>query len=388
MAPERDPLLLARRALEGRPAWLVGGAVRDRLLGRQTLDLDVVVEGPVAPAAKALGRAGRAAAFPLSDTFGGWRVVARDRGWQVDVLPVNGRSIEDDLAARDFTVNAIAEPLAGGEPIDPFEGREDLAAGRLRMVSADGFAADPLRVLRAARLACELRLEPDRDTRAAAGAQAPALRRVSPERVFAELKRVVIAPEALRGLAEMDRLGVTPVVLPELDALRGIEQSAYHHLDVYEHTLAVFEQAMAIQRDPEPVFGPQAAEVAALLAQPLADELDRGAIYEYLTATQPVAADVAVLSVADRLATRGRKADEAIAKHVELARRMLVEAVRFERERPAPLVRGDELAAELGIAPGPELGRLLAELAEAQFAGEVTTRDEALRFARTLARCS
>jgi poly(A) polymerase len=466
MAPERDPLLLARRALEGRPAWLVGGAVRDRLLGRQTLDLDVVVEGPVAPAAKALGRAGRAAAFPLSDTFGGWRVVARDRRWQVDLLPDNGRSIEDDLAARDFTVNAIAEPLAGGEPIDPFGGREDLATGRLRMVSADAFAADPLRVLRAARLACELRLEPDPDTRAAAGAQAPALRRVSPERVFAELKRVVIASEALRGLAEMDRLGITRVVLPELDALRGIEQSAYHHLDVYEHTLAVFEQTIALQRDPEPVFGPQAAEVAALLAQPLADELDRGgalrfgallhdaakpatrevtaegrvtfighdrvgaelarevlgrlraserlrshvaaltlhhlrlgflvhqqpidrrAIYEYLTATQPVAADVTVLSVADRLATRGRKADEAIAKHVELARRMLVEARRFERERPAPLVRGDELAAELGIAPGPELGRLLAELAEAQFAGEVTTRDEALRFARTLARCS
>jgi poly(A) polymerase len=466
MAPERDPLALAREALHGRGAWLVGGAVRDRLLGRATFDLDVVVVGPVEPAAKALGRAGVAAAFPLSDAFGVWRVVAHDRGWQVDLLPVNGVTIEEDLAARDFTVNAIAEPLAGGEAIDPFGGREDLAAGRLRMVSARAFAADPLRVLRAARLACELHLEPDPDTRASAAAEAGALSEVAPERVFGELKRIVVAPEALRGLAEMDRLGATPIVLPELEALRGVEQSAYHHLDVYDHTLAVLEQAMAIERDPERVFGDQAGDVAGLLAEPLADDLDhagalrfgallhdaakpatravtpegrvtfighdrvgadlsravlarlraserlrahvaaltlnhlrlgflvhrqpvdRRAIYGYLTASTPVAADVTVLSVADRLATRGRKSDEAITKHVALARRMIAEALRFERERPAPLMRGDDLAAELGIGPGPEVGRLLDELAEAQFAGEVTTRDEALRFVRTLARCS
>jgi poly(A) polymerase len=466
MAPERDPLGLAREALRSRRAWLVGGAVRDRLLGRATFDLDVVVVGAVEPAAKALGRAGAAAAFPLSDAFGVWRVVAHDRGWQVDLLPVNGLTIEDDLAARDFTVNAIAEPLTGGEAIDPFGGREDLAAGRLRMVSARAFAADPLRVLRAARLACELHLEPEPDTRASAAAQAGALSEVAPERVFGELKRIVVAPEALRGLAEMDRLGATPIVLPELEALRGVEQSAYHHLDVYDHTLAVLEQAIAIERDPERVFGDQGADVAALLADPLADDLDRAgalrfgallhdaakpatravtaegrvtfighdrvgadlsravltrlraserlrahvaaltlnhlrlgflvhrqpvdrrAIYGYLTASAPVAADVTVLSVADRLATRGRKSDEAITKHVALARRMIAEALRFERERPAPLVRGDDLAAELGIGPGPEVGRLLDQLAEAQFAGEVTTRDEALRFVRTLARCS
>ena len=466
MASDRDPLALAREALNGRRAWLVGGAVRDRLLGRETFDLDVVVDGPPEEAAKALGRTGRAAAFPLSDAFGVWRVVARDHRWQVDLLPVNGDSIEADLAARDFTVNAIAEPLAGGEAIDPFGGRADLAAGRLRMVSAQAFAADPLRVLRAARLACELHLEPDAETRAAARARATAVREVAPERVFAELKRIVIAPEAVRGLHELDRVGATPVVLPELDALRGIEQSAYHHLDVYDHTLAVLEEAIAIERDPEPVFGEEAAAVAALLGEPLADGLSRAGalrlgallhdaakpqtrgvtaegritfighdrvgaslsrdilsrlraserlrahvaaltlnhlrlgflvhrqpihrreIYGYLTACAPVAADVTVLSVADRLATRGRKADEAIAKHVVLARRIFAEAVAFERDRPAPLVRGDDLATELGIEPGPEVGRLLAEVAEAQFAGELRTRDEALRFVRRLARCS
>jgi poly(A) polymerase len=460
MAPE--PLALAREALAGRRAWLVGGAPRDRLLGRETLDLDIVVDGEVEPAARALGRAARAAAFPLSDAFGVWRVVDRDRAWQVDLLPLGGGSIEADLAARDFTVNAMAEPIDGGETIDPFGGREDLAAGRLRMVSPEAFAADPLRVLRAARLACELHLEPEPETRAAAAAHARELDRVAPERIFSELKRIVVAPEALRGLTEMDRLGAMRVVLPELDALRGVEQSAYHHLDVYEHTVAVLEQAIAIQRDPEPAFGDLAEDVAALLAEPLADDLDRGgalrlgallhdaakpatrsvtpggrvtfighdalgadlsrivlgrlraserlrahvaaltrhhlrlgflvhqqpidrrAVYGYLVATQSVEADVTILSVADRLATRGRKSDEAIVKHLALAREIMGEALRWRAERPDPLVRGDELVAELGVSAGPEVGRLLGELAEAQFVGEVSTREEALDRARRL----
>jgi poly(A) polymerase len=460
MAPE--PLALAREALAGRRAWLVGGAPRDRLLGRETLDLDIVVEGEVEPAARALGRAAHAAAFPLSDAFGVWRVVARDHAWQIDLLPLGGGSIEADLAARDFTVNAMAEPLHGGETIDPFGGREDLAAGRLRMVSPEAFAADPLRVLRAARLACELHLEPEPETRAAAAAHARELDRVASERIFTELKRIVVAPEALRGLTEMDRLGATRVVLPELDALRGIEQSAYHHLDVYEHTLAVLEQAIAIQRDPEPAFGDLAEGVATLLAEPLADDLDRGgglrfgallhdaakpatrsvtpggrvtfighdalgadlsravlgrlraserlrshvaeltrhhlrlgflvhqqpidrrAVYGYLVACEPVQPDVTVLSVADRLATRGRKSDEAIVKHLALAREIMGEALRWRADRPEPLVRGDDLVAELGVPSGPEVGRLLGELAEAQFVGEVTTRDQALDRARKL----
>jgi hypothetical protein len=101
-----------------------------------------------------------------------------------------------------------------------------------------------------------------------------------------------------------------------------------------------------------------------------------------------VAADVTILSVADRLATRGRKAEEAITRHIVLARELLVEALRWRTERPRPLLRGDDLVAELGIDAGPEVGRLLSQLAEAQFAGDVLTRDEALEFARRLARCS
>ena len=457
-----DPLAIARGALADAQAWLVGGAVRDRLLRRPTGDFDIAVAGDVEAAARTLARAARAAVFPLSEAFGGWRVVARGGAWQADLSPLLGETIEHDLAQRDFTINAIAEPLAGGEPVDPTGGREDLAARRLRMVSPAAFEADPLRVLRLPRFACELALGVEPATIDAAASRASGLEQVAAERVFAELKRIVASPDPLAGIELMERVGAVDVVLPELAALAGVEQSAYHHLDVYRHTLAVLAEAVALQRDPVGIFGAEhGAAVAALLAEPLADELTRGdalrfgallhdiakpqthavseegrvsfwhhdaqgaelsreiltrlhaserlrahvaaltrhhlrlgflvhdmpldrrAIYRYLIACEPVEADVTLLSVADRLATRGRKADEAIARHLELARQVLAEALARRAAGPQPpLIRGDELATELGIARGPRLGELLARIAEARFAGEVSTREGALALAR------
>jgi tRNA nucleotidyltransferase/poly(A) polymerase len=114
--------------------------------------------------------------------------------------------------------------------------------------------------------------------------------------------------------------------------------------------------------------------------------LPRRALYRYLVATDPVEVDVSLLSVADRLATRGRKADESIAKHVGLARDVIGEVIAWRdgRTRPAPLLRGDELARELEIEPGPRLGAILAQLAEARYAGEIRDRQEAVALARSL----
>src|SRR5918911_295579 len=131
-----------RDVLAGEDAWVVGGAVRDELLGRELVDLDVALREPEA-AARAYARRSGGAPFALSDRHGAWRV-ALDDGRTVDFTPLPG-SIEDDLATRDFTINAIARPLAGGEPVDPFGGRADLEArslrvvGELRRLSADGY---------------------------------------------------------------------------------------------------------------------------------------------------------------------------------------------------------------------------------------------------------
>jgi putative nucleotidyltransferase with HDIG domain len=473
-----DALQAARAALADRPAWLVGGAIRDRLLGRETSDLDLVVDGDPREAARAIARAaGRAACFALSEEFGAWRVSARDSSWQVDVEPLRGGSLQADLALRDFTVNAIAEPLAGGAPIDPLGGIADLSANRLRMVAASAFAEDPLRVLRLARVSVELGLEPEPDTLRHARKHAGELTRCSPERVFVELRRIVAADAALRGLELLSQLGATAVVLPELDALRGVEQNRFHHADVHEHTLEVLARTIALERfvaDPserddelEAAIGDRRAELDALLAEPLADELTRGealrwgallhdaakpltrgvrpsdgrvtfighdergaslarevlgrlrtserlrahvaalarqhlrlgflvhepqplsrrTVFAYLRATEPVEVDVTLLSLADRLATRGDRAQESIAAHLDVARAMLVDALRWRANGPdEPLLRGDELGAELGIAPGPQIGALLGELAAAQYAGEVATRAQALAHMRECTR--
>ncbi len=459
-----DPLTAAREALAGQDAWLVGGAVRDRLLERPTTDLDLVVGADVRGAARTLARAIRGPAFELSDEFGAWRVLAADRSWQADLSPLRGGSLEADLALRDFTVNAIAEPLAGGARIDPHDGAGDLAARRLRAVGPSAFADDPLRALRLVRLAAELGLEPERATIELARGEAGRVAAVAQERVFAELKRVLGGDGVLASLRRMDEIGLTAAVLPELHDLRGIEQNRYHHADVHDHTIEVLEQVMALQADPGAVLGAaQDAPVRALLAEPLADEIDRGlalrlgallhdaakpatlghredgtptflghdragarlardvltrlraserlkahvaalvrhhlrlgflvherplsrrGLYGYLRATEPVEVDVTLLSVADRLATRGRKAEAAIGAHVDLAREVLPEALAWRAQGPRePLVRGNRVAAALQIAEGPEIGRLLAAIEEARFAGEIETKDDALAFAARL----
>jgi poly(A) polymerase len=456
-----DPLQVLVAVVE-EPAWLVGGAVRDRALARSTDDYDVVVLGDARGLARALARSTDAHAFALSEAFGVWRVVDREHRWQVDVLPVVGGSIESDLAGRDFTINAIAEPLGGGPYVDPFGGLLDLRDRRLRMVSPRAFLEDPLRVLRLARLVAELGFSVDADSVAAARGGSAALAQVAPERIFVELKRILIADGALAGLDLMDAIGATDVVLPELSAMRGIEQSPYHHLDVYEHTRLVLAEAIALDQGSVEWLGEHASVVRQFLGEPLANELTRGqalrfgallhdvakpatrrvtpegrvtfighdaagadtaaailtrlraserlrehvaaltrnhlrlgflvhempvgrrAIYRYLRACEPVQVDVTLLSVADRLATRGRGSEAAIARHLELARQLLGEALRWRSVPPRPPLRGDELAEAVGLRPGRELGRILAELEEATFAGEITSREQAIAFARDL----
>jgi len=443
--------------------WIVGGAIRDAVLGRDVDDLDLAVAGDPGAVAKKIGSALQEHAFELSAAFGTWRVVARARGWQIDVTAMRGDSIEADLAERDFTIGAVAVPLAGGEPVDPYAGLTDLAEKRLRAVGERTFLADPLRLLRAPRLAAELDLEIDERTVALARNAAAHAAEPAGERQLAELRQLMDGPDPLRGLQLLGGLGVTAAVLPEVETLRGVEQGPNHHLDVYDHTIAVLEHTLEVEGELERFAGERAEEVEALLDEPLADEMTRrtalrfGALFHdiakpatkaerdgfvgfrghdqvgadviagicrrlrasrrltqhlqglalhhlrlgflipemplpprrvhaYLRATEPVAVDVTLLTVADRLSARGKgpiASPEMVAAHLQLAREMIAAALDWRRDGPPePLLRGDEIAAELGIEPGPELGSALAELEAAQYAGEVTDRTGALEHLR------
>jgi len=437
-------------------AWIVGGALRDELLGREVTDIDIAVEGDPEPAARELAAQVRGPVFRLSEAFGAWRVVDRRSGRVYDFAPLQGETIEEDLRKRDFTVNAMARSQDGAELIDPLGGRADLDRRVLRVIGPEAYETDPLRPLRLARFAAELGFAPDPETERLTAAAAAHVPEASGERVFAELRRLVLAPGAVAGFALADRLGLLHAVLPELSDLHNVEQSHYHHKDVYGHTLEVLERLVELE-------GEATGELREVLDEPLADELTRGealrfgallhdigkpataelredgrvtfmghdrvgeemvrqvcrrlrtserlsrflegvtrhhlvlgflvhegpldrrAVYRYLTRTSPVEVEVTLLSCADRLATRGKNAERAIDAHLELAKELMPAALEWRRSGPPRLpLRGDELARELGIEPGPELGRLLAELEEAAYAGEIADREEAVELGRRL----
>jgi tRNA nucleotidyltransferase/poly(A) polymerase len=461
---ESGPVRVVREALGAGSgsAWVVGGAVRDAMLGRAITDVDLVVSGRPEAAARAIASAAGGPVFPLSEEFGAWRAIPR-AGFVCDVSPLQGGTIEDDLAMRDFSANAMAVPLDRPELLDPHGGQADLEAGVLRVLGERSYRDDPLRPLRLARLATELALDPDDETERLTRAHAGRVPETSPERIWAELRRLVIADRVLDGLELAGRLGLTEAVLPELAVLRGVEQSHFHHLDVYGHTLEVLREHLELERDLESVFAPVADELRPVLDEPLADELtrmqalrfaalfhdmakpatrrelpdgrvsfvghdrvgddmvralcrrmrtserlasflagvtrhhlvlgfmvhqrplDRRAVYRYLRTCEPVEIEVTVLSCADRRATRGRNADAAIAAHLDLALELMGPALEWRRDGPPrPPLRGNELARDLGIEPGPELGRLVEALREAVFAGEVQDRDQAVAYAAAL----
>ena len=446
----------------GPRAWAVGGGVRDALLGRGVADLDVAVDGDAAAAASALARPAGATRFRLSRAFGAWRVQGGRLPFAVDLTPLQGGSLEEDLARRDLTVNALALPAAGGGLIDHHGGLDDLRGRRLRLVRPTALADDPVRLLRTARLAEELGFAIDRDALARGREAAGRLWDAPGERLAVELGRILRLRHPDRAWRRLDELGALAALVPELGASRGLEQSPYHHEDVLGHTLEVAQHTADLVADPEPVFRSRAARVRETLAEPLADDLTRGEalglpallhdmakpatravtpegrvtfmghdrlgaemaddlmrrlrtsarlrefvvrcvrmhlplgfmvhrtplslrqIDRYLRSTAPWEVEIIVLSVADRLATRGpRTSPSSVQRHLALAREVMDAHFEIVDRGPVrPLLAGDEAAADLGRPPGPWLAELLDQLREEQVVGAVRTRDEALRFAR------
>jgi len=332
-----------REILVGEEAWIVGGAIRDQLLGQPVLDLDVACADPRDAAYRYARRFG-GAAFPLSERHGAWRVATEGIEQTVDFTPLPD-GIDADLATRDFTFNAMAHRVGTGELRDPHGGQADLEGGVVRAVRDTVFVDDPLRLVRAVRIEDELGFRMDERTELLLRSSAGLVVEPAGERILAELRRLL--PPGFRRLAEVGLL----------EPLGGTLEGPVDALDDADFRLvAVFQDRLTRF----PISNDLRRYAATLLRARRPDDPSPRAIHRFRRETEPWSFDA--LAFVGALELTG-----------------VLEAARGA-DPSEPLVRGDEL----GLAPGPEIGRILAVIDEERAAGMISTREEALALARSL----
>ena len=256
----------------GVQVYLVGGTVRELALGKTAPDLDLAVSAQTLELARDLARALKGTYVLLDEKERTARVV-----WQGEILDLaefRAPTLEEDLQARDFTINAMALALPailGKRPldiIDPWEGLADLARGLIRVVRPQNFREDPLRLLRAYRFAATHDFQLTPETAAAVPANLPEFPKVAGERVRQELFILLTAPRAAAVLAQMEKTGLLTRIFPELAEMKGVEQDGFHHLDVFHHSLAAVAHLEELLAAPQNYFGDLAAEFPHYLQSP------------------------------------------------------------------------------------------------------------------------
>ena len=461
--------LLAQRSVE---CYLTGGFVRDTLIGRASGDIDVVIGAKAMEVAGEVAQALAGKFVPLDQANEIARVVLQgENPIHLDFATMRG-SIEEDLAQRDFTIDAIALNLREiADPsaplVDPFGGQRDLKEGVVRAISEEAFHRDPARLLRAIRLAAEFGFSIDGETKTQIERHHQLITHVAAERVRDEFYRLLAAPKSAKWLRVLDDLGLLLAILPELSPAKGAMQPKEHFWDVFEHSIemvAAIEFLLRIERsgywgdeilvlvpwspELEEHFAAEVAsghnrktllKLAGLLhdiAKPQTRSIDEKgrmrffgharegasisggilarlrfsarerdmvekmieyhlrpgqmgeempshrAIYRYFRDTGDVGIDTIFLNLADHLATRGPDLIlEEWRGHAQRLSYVLEEHLREESiVAPPKLISGHDLIDIFGMRPGREIGELLEAVREAQAAGEVVTREEALLF--------
>jgi len=462
-------------AKKGITSYVVGGFVRDTLLVRDTDDIDIAIDADALATASSLAVGLGGKYVPLDEENRVGRVVLPGEKWHIDFTTLQG-DIEQDLARRDFTIDAMASKLGKvfnmENLIDPFHGRDDLRGGIIRAVSTGIFEADAVRLLRAVRLAAELGFTIYNDTEALIRRHSALIANVPGERVREEFLRLLALPGAGRRLAYLDELGLLTALIPELAPARGVDQPRMHIWDVFDHSIqtvaavefllraSTWEYASRDILDAVPWstrlqehFNEEIShgstrstllKLAALLhdiakprtkttvedgrarflghpqegAAATAAIMERlrfsrreiqivellvkyhlrptqmaqegvptlRAIYRYFRDTGEEGIDLLFLSLADHLAARGPALDiTPWREHAAMAENVLNR--HFEEAslpRPAKLIDGHDIMKIYRLAPGPRIGQLLEALKEAQSAGEVTDRQEALNLVERL----
>ncbi len=480
----RDLLLLSKvskvLAEQGIRSYLVGGFVRDALLGRDTVDIDIAIAADALEVATRVATAFGGRYVRLDEVNRVGRVILAIEGankgqWKLDFTTLKG-NIEQDLARRDFTIDAMAVDIGELEAdytatqlIDPFDGWGDLQQGMIRAVTDTAFELDPARLLRAVRLAAELGFSIDNETESLIRRYCHLIANVAGERIREELLRLLAIPQS-KLLPYLDELGLLTAMIPELNQTKGVKQPKEHFWDVFDHSIETVVAVDFVLRrggweyanDEVLAVVPWSAvlahhfelevssgsirrallKLAALLhdiAKPQTKTIDesgrirflghakegaaiavnilerirfsgkevrlveimvrhhlrpgqmshnelpsRRAIYRYFRDTGEAGIDILFLSLADHLATRGPQLNLAQwQEHAQMVEYVISQ--RFQEGAlvaPPKLIDGHDLIKSFGMSPGPKIGQLLEAVREAQAAGELTTRQEALAYIR------
>jgi poly(A) polymerase len=473
-------------ASHGIQAYVVGGFLRDLLLARNTADIDIALKADALDIGPHLAAYLNGKSIPLDKVNRVARIILPQPSgkpasgqWQIDMSTIED-GIEQDLARRDFTIDAMAIGLdsiiKGGsvsEIMNPFNGLADIDNKIVRATGDKVFEADAARLLRAVRLSAELGFTISRQTEALIRRNSRLITGVASERVREELLRLLAAASSGRWLLYLDELGLLGALIPEMEETKGVEQPREHQWDVFHHSIKVVDAVDFILRRgswqhagrevldyvpwsaelaryfEERVSGGsdrrlllklaallhdiakpqtkmvnakgrtrflghprQGAPIAAAILERLRfstrevklvaavvryhlrpvqishrDELpSRRAIYRYFRDTGDAALDALFFSLADHLATRGDELDTAgWQQHTGLIDYILTQHYSQESvAAPARLINGHDLIEKLNLGLGPEIGRLLEAVHEAQACQEINTRDEALAYASRL----
>lgn len=477
-----------RDALPDQEMYLVGGAVRDILLNRLSRDLDFAVSSNGISLARRVANALKADFMVLDHERDTGRVIVTEPDGTrtfLDFAAYRGNNLDEDLRARDFTINAIAFDLYAQTLIDPLNGASDLRNRIIRACSSTSFVDDPVRVLRAVRQAAAFEFKIELETRRALKQAAGLLPRISVERQRDELFKILEGPKPDASMRALEMLGAFPYLLPELPSLKGVEQSAPHIHDVWEHTLSVLghlerilvalapgysadntndlftglltlrigrfrqqfaehfaeslntdrsvraalffgalyhdvqkpatksiEESGRIRFFEHEVRGAGVVEARARAFNLSNDEVERirkivanhmrfhffssrlesekqepsrKAIYRFFRDTGKAGVDLILLGLADLRGIRGSTlSQETWTASLDVARILLENYWEKPQETVTPprLLDGNELMSELGLPPGPVVGRLLEAIREGQATGKIANREQALDLAR------
>ncbi len=472
--------------LSDEEVYLVGGTLRDVLLGRVSHDYDFAVPKNAVEAARRVASAFNADFYVLDEGFDTGRVIISSEDGErnfVDFAAFRGPDLDSDLRGRDFTVNAMAFDLRAQTMLDPLNGASDVRSRIIRACSKASLQDDPIRILRGVRQAADFEFKIDPGTRKAMAQAASLLPKVSPERQRDELFKILEGPHPDKALRALELLGVFPNLLPELSIMKGVKQSPPHVKDVWEHTLSVIRHLEGILAVLEPGYEAEktndmftglltlrlgryrqqfdrhfsqslnadrsvvallflaalyhdiskpatksvdeagrirflghdrdGAAVAAERARSLNlsnDEIERleiiisnhmrfhffvhrmeaenkepsrRAIYRFFRDVGEAGVDLVLLGLADLRGTQENMlSPETWRPALEVAHLLLENYWEKPEETVAPprLMDGRDAMAQYKLEAGPLIGRLLEAIREAQAAGEISTREEALAF--------